>query len=567
MSPPRRTTHKSSDGLVAGPALAGTTVPLRQGRQAYQRRQWETAFTRLSDADRLESLGHEDLERLAVAAYLSGHDHDSEVNWTRAYHDAVARGDIDRAARHAFWQGMTLFDRGQSAPGGGWIARARRLLDDHQRNCVERGYLLLPDAIAKVMAGDFEAASALFEEAAAVGDRFSDHDLQALARQGRGRALTRLGRIPQGVLLLDEAMVAVMAGEISPIAAGVVYCSVIDACHEIFDLKRAREWTEALGSWCDAQPDLVPFRGVCLVRRSEILQGRGVWSEALVEAIRACERLAHWPNQSGIALAFYQLGEVHRLRGEFTEAETAFRAASQHGRPPEPGRALLRLNEGQGEAAVGAIRRACDETQDRKWRSRILDAAVEIYLAAGQVADAREASAELAAIADQFDAPLIRASAKRAAGAVLLADSDPRAALAALRESMSLWRELDVPYETARVGILIGLACRALGDHDAAALELDAARRVFDRLGAGPDVLRVTTLAGPTAGESAGPLTAREAEVLRLVATGRTNRAIAQQLRISEKTVARHLSNIFTKLGISTRSAATAYAYRHNQVR
>src|SRR5262245_52424858 len=291
--PPRRTNNKTSARIVTGPKPSGNTViasvgaPLLHGREAFARRAWATAFAQLSAADRVEPLGPDDLERLAAAAYLSGHELESESIWTRAYHDLVARREIDRAARCAFSLGMLLFDRGQSAPGSGWIARGRRLLDDHHRDSVERGYLMMPDALAAMMAGDFERGAAVFEQIASIGDRFADDDLRALARQGHGRALTRSGRIQEGVALLDEAMVAVMTNEVSPIPAGIIYCSVIEACYEIFDLKRAQEWTTALGRWCDAQPELMPYRGTCLVRRSEILQVHGVWTEALAEAMRA----------------------------------------------------------------------------------------------------------------------------------------------------------------------------------------------------------------------------------------------------------------------------------------
>jgi DNA-binding NarL/FixJ family response regulator len=568
----QRIDNKTHGRIVTGPKPAGDHVitsvgsPLLHGRQAFERRAWATAYAQLTAADRVEPLSAEDLERIAMAAYLSGRDEDCEKLWTRAYQQLVAGDHVERAVRCAFWQAIMLFDIGQAAPGRGWLARARRLLDDRQLDCVERGYLLLPNAIERVMAGDFEAAGSIFEQAASIGDRFGDHDLRALARHGRGRALTRLGKIHEGASLFDEAMVAVMANEVSPIAAGVVYCGVIEGCSEIFDLKRAQEWTAALGRWCDAQPDLIPYRGACLVRRSEMLQVRGVWPDALTEATRACERLLHGANRTGVGLAFYQVAELHRLRGEFAKAEDAYLAARERGKNPEPGRALLRLAEGQVDSAVAAIRRALEEARDRKARARVLIGAVDVFIAANDVKAARDAAAELGATALELEAPLIRAHARQAEGAVLLAESKPQAALDALREAASLWRELDVPYETARVAVSIGLARRALGDSDSAALEFEAARRAFEQLGARPDLARVSALSGGPDDKSAGPLTAREVEVLGLLATGRTNRAIAQHLRISEKTVARHLSNIFNKLGVSTRSAATAYAYRHNQV-
>jgi DNA-binding CsgD family transcriptional regulator len=564
----RRANQKPSDRIVTGPKPAGDTViatvgtPLLQGRAAFDRRAWASAFTQLSAADRVEALRPDDLERLAVAAYLSGNDRECESIFTRAYQHFVEQGEIARAVRCAFSLGMFLFDRGQSAPGSGWIARGRRLLADHGSDSVERGYLMMPDALAKTISGDLEGASAIFEQIAAIGDRFADDDLRALARQGRGRALTRLGRIQEGVALLDEAMVAVMTNEVSPIISGIIYCSVIEACFEIFDLKRAQEWTTALGRWCDAQPELMPYRGTCLVRRSEILQVHGVWTEALAQAIRACEQLTERSREVGVGLAFYQLAEMHRLRGEFAKAEAAYRSASEHGKAPQPGYALLRLGQGQIELAAAAIRRAHDEARDRKTKARVLGACVDIFIAAGDVAAARAAADDLATIAAELSAPLVHAYSRQATGAVLLAESNPRAALAPLRDAVSIWRELDIPYESARTGVLIGLVCRALGDQDAAVLELGTALRTFEKLGARPDADRVRGL-DQLENDANGPLTARETQVLGLLATGRTNRAIAKELRISEKTVARHLANIFGKIGVSTRSEATAYAFRH----
>jgi DNA-binding CsgD family transcriptional regulator len=533
------------------------------GRQAYERRAWATAYTELTAADAIHALPLDDLEHLAVAACLSGHEQESEKIWTRAYQELVGCGEVQRAVRSAFWLAMMLFDKGQGAPGAGWIARARRLLDDHQRDCVERGYLLLPTGLGSVMSGDFETASRLFAEAASIGDRFDDADLRALARHGCGRALTRLGKFQDGASLFDEAMTAVASNEVSPIAAGVVYCGVIEGCYEIFDLKRAREWTAALGRWCDAQPELVAHQGICLARRSELLQLGGTWNEALAEATRACERLSHSYSPSGAGLGFYQLGELHRLRGEFAKAEDAYRLANERGKVPEPGRALLRLAEGQLDAAVSGIQHALAEARDRKMRARILIGSVDILLAAGDVAGAREATGELAAIVSDLSAPLLNAYSRQAAGAVLLAEGNPRAALSALRDAVSLWRELEIPYEGARASVLIALAYRALADRDGASLEFDAARRVFERLGAKPDLAKLAELTATPHPTGSGGLTTRETEVLGLLATGRTNRAIADHLQISEKTVARHLSNIFNKLGVSTRSAATAYAYRH----
>ncbi len=538
---------------------------LDRGRDSFVRRAWGDAYLQLRDADRDAPLEAEDIERLATAAYLMGKVDNADI-WVRAHHEFLSRGDLERAARCALWLAFGLLDKGEHVRAGGWFARAQRLLDDLGRDSVVRGYLLLPLALRSIVEGDPAKSYETFSQAAEIGGRFHDIDLVALAVHGRGRALIRLGNTVEGVALLDEAMVSVTAGEVSPLVAGDIYCSVLEACHEIFDLRRAQEWTSALTQWCASQPDLVPYRGQCLVRRAEVMQLHGAWPDAMNEAERACERLSEPAGQPAIGAALYQRAELHRLRGEFVKAEEAYRLANQHGRRPQPGLSQLRLAQGQVDAAASAIRRVVEEAKERRIRSRLLAAYVDIMLAAEDIRAARAGADELSGLAVDLDAPLLRAASAQATGAVLLVEGDARSALDVLRQAWTVWRELDAPYEAARTRVLIGLACRQIDDVDTANMEIDAAREVFKQLGALPELAHVEGLLRPNRPKAAGGLSVRELQVLRLLATGKTNRAIAGELFISEKTVARHVSNIFTKLGLPSRAAATAYAYQHDLV-
>ena len=543
-----------------------TADALELGRASFARQAWGDAYAQLSAEDRKSPLAPDDLERLGTAAYLLGKDEECFGLGERGYHEWLRRGDEVGAARCAFWLGFGLMNRGETARAGGWLARARRLLDEGEHDCVEQGYLLVPVALQGLFEGDGASAYAAFEQVGKVGARFGDRDLVVLSQLGRGQALTMLGKPGEAMPLFDEAMVAVTAGEVSVMVVGIVYCAVIEACQEAFDLRRAQEWTAALSRWCLSQPDLVPYRGQCLVHRAEIMQLHGAWPDAMDEVRRARERLSQPPGQPAVGAAIYQQGELHRLCGEFAQAEEAYRQGSQWGRESQPGLALLRLAQGQVDAATAGIRRAMDESPQGSARAKLLAAYVEIALVAGDVAAARGAADELAQLAADFDAPLLEAVATHAQGAVLLAEGDDRGALAALRRAWRAWQGLDAPYEAARARVLIGLACRKVGDEDAARMELDAASWVFQHLGAATDVARVEMLSRTPDVRSAGGLTSREVQVLRLVASGKTNRAIAADLCLSEKTVARHVSNIFTKLALSSRAAATAYAYEHELV-
>jgi tetratricopeptide (TPR) repeat protein len=487
-----------------------TADNLAQARDAFRRRGWTDGYRLLTAADRDEPLEPDDLERLATAAYLIGKDAESAEFWARAHQEFLGLGAVDRAVRCAFWLAVGLVHHGERARAGGWITRGRELLENAHQECVEQGYLLLPVALQRLFAGDAAGAYGMFCEAGEIGDRFGDRDLIALARHSRGRVLIRMGEIQDGVRLLDEAMIAVDAGDVSPLVVGDVYCSVIEGCLEVFDHRRAQEWTAALTRWCEAQPDLVPYSGVCLVRRAEILQLHGAWPEAVEAAQQACERLLHPSIRPGSGAAFYQLAELHRLRGEFSEADDAYRQANRYGRKPQPGLALLRWAQGQTESAVTAIRLAVDEAHAIEARVRLLPAYVEIMVAAGDVQAARVAADELSKVAGDLDAPALNAVAAQARGAVLLADDDARAALTVLRQAWTAWQEVEAVYDAARVRVLIGLASRELGDVDAAEMEFDAARWVFQQLGARPDLTRADAFRRAVRPRTVGGLSTRD---------------------------------------------------------
>lgn len=530
---------------------------LERGRECYRRSLWTEAYDALLRADQVAALGVEDLDRLATAASLTGRDSEFERILERLYSQHAESGDPARAARAAFWLAISFLLRGESGRSNAWTARGQRFVESH--DCVERGYMAVAVAEQQLRDGRTEAAIAAARDACDIGEAFKDADLTAAARHAEGRALIQQGDIAAGLKRLDETMLAAVAGELSPTMTGRMYCSVIDTCRQVYALERAREWTAAFSNLCEKHPDAMAFNGVCLVHRAEIMQLQGAWPESLAEACLACER-AHRAGLKPPGAAHYQQAEIHRLRGEFAKAEEAYRAASELGCEPQPGLALLRLAQGRTDAACAAIRRLSSATGDRLRRARLLPAHLEIMLRMGDVEEARIARDELRGLTETFRSEVLDAVVTQADGAIALAEGRAKEALDPLRWAFECWERLAAPYEAARVRVLIGQACRALGDEEAAALEFAAARSRFEQLRAQPDLARLDETPVPL---SKCPLTARELHVLRLISTGRTNKDIAEELNLSERTIDRHVANILNKLDVRSRTAATAYAYDH----
>ena len=435
-----------------GGALVKATSDLEQGREAYEALAWAAAYECLSRADQAVPLRGGDLELLATSAHMLGRVDEWLPLLERAHQSYAEEGEPLRAVRCAFWIGMNLALRGELGPATGWLGRARRLLEREDRECVEHGYMLLPVAFQHEVSGDLEGASATAAAAAEIAERFGDSDLFALAVHVQGTVVAKSGRVADGLGLLDEAMVAVTTGEVSPVVCGIVYCGVILACEEVYEVRRAQEWTAALTRWCEQQPDLISFRGRCLVHRAQLLRLHGEWPAALDEARLAGERFAEAMNPGAIARAWYLQGDLQRLTGRFEAAEASYREASRLGLEPQPGLALLRLAQGNAEAAAAAIRRVVAETTDPAVRAGLLPASVEILLVAADVEAARAASAELAEISTRYGTDLLRAVGAQARGALELAAGDPAAAETALRSRLRTSSRSRVCFSAGRAG-------------------------------------------------------------------------------------------------------------------
>lgn len=545
--------------------MAGEDV-LAAARAAYESSAWRDAADAYQRAAG-SALPPDDVERRARVALMLGDDERYVAGLADAARAWTDAGDPRRAAECACYAAMNLSFRAEWGPAQGWLARAEALLEDDDTDCAAKALILGVRAARLMQSGDPVAAHPQFVAAAAVARRSADPSASAMTALGVGQSLVLMGRVEDGMARLDDMMLSVSAGEVNPVVTGIAYCAVIGTCQATFDPKRAGEWTRALSEWSDAQPDMRPFRGQCLVHRAQIMQLRGHWPDAIDQIEQACALLTTPPAHPAAGSAFYEQAELHRLRGDLDAAERSYVLAGRYGQETQPGLALLRLAQGRPDAARSGLARALAETRAGPTQAALLAASVDVALAVDDLDAAQAAASSLARIAETTDSQLLTALAGQAVGAALIAGRDPGGALPVLRRSWNAWQEVDAPYCAARVRVLVARACRDLGDLDATRMELEAARSVFDQLGALPDLHALATLAGAPGREpSPGGLTGREIEVLRLVASGRSNRAVATDLFLSEKTVARHVANIFAKLGVSSRAAATAYAYEHDLV-
>ncbi len=539
----------------------GVVEDLNRAREIYERRDWVAAFDALSHLEDAH-LQVTDFGSLATSAYLLGRTNDCVQALQRAFQLSLDGGDLRGAVRAGYWLATVLIAGAEHAIGNAWLTRAQRLLADIDEDVVERGFLLEKQVLVHVLHGEFGEASALAPQVVDYGRRFTEPDLTAVGTHAMGRLKIYSGQVADGLELLDEAMTEVMSGRVSPIIAGMVYCSVIEACQEVWDFGRAGQWTHALTTWCDSQPGLVAYTGQCAVHRGQLMRLHGAYRDALAELDRAAARYGALDHADpAVGMVFNERGEVLRVCGEFDAADAAYAQAVKRGHPAQPGRALLWLARGRVDTAVAAVRLLLAERQVAVQRCSVLPAAIEVLTAAGELEAADPLVVELDEIGKSFKCAALQASGHYAGARLALARQDPADALSAAQRGAVLWARLSAPYEQSRCRVVAGTAMRQLGDEESAVAELSVARTVLAELGARPDERGVAALL--TSRPAPGGLSPREAEVLRLVAAGKTNPQIAAELCVSEKTVARHLSNIFTKLDVGSRTAAAAFAFDH----
>ncbi len=502
-----------------------------------------------------------ELDDLGLAAWFLGREAECERAWDAAHLAYLDAGETDAAIRCVFWIGFTLSDRGDTVRSGAWMSRLIELCGIAGRPPQGEATAVLAQAAAAFGAGRLDESVDLGERAVALAQAAHDPDVEVIATMSLGRSLMYSGRIIDAFACMDRVMLAVASGRVGVRAAGPAYCAVIASCLERWDVERARVWTRDLSEWCDAQRGLEPFRGECSVNRASVLQLLGEWDEATTTLAEVCD---HERDARTLEYAYYGIGELYRLVGRRAEAEAAYRRAAELGREVQPGLGLLRRDAGRFSAARSGIARALETSPAPGTRAELLAAQVELEVEHGDWDVAARAAAELRTMADTLGTIYLQAQADRTEARLLIGTDAPEQALPLLRESWAVWRRLEAPYEAAVTRVLMGRANRAFGDEEAAQLEFDAARTVLSELGAVADLDRLERIASEAdRPEASAGLTKRELEVLRLIAGGKSNRQIATELFLSERTVARHVSNILGKLDLPNRAAATAFAFEH----
>ena len=533
---------------------------LDRAREAVSQGAWAEASGLFAQLDAAE-LEAADLESMADAAWWCCRIDDSIAARQKAYVAYLDAGSLRRAGYAAWRISEDHGIKGESSVGSGWLKRAQRHLGG-ESDCVERGFLAITESDVARTSGDIEQARTHAAHAVDLGERCGSLDLHAMGIQTLGRALLASGQIGEGMALLDEAMTLAVGRRLSPMFTGIIYCNVVAACMQRADLARASEWTEQAMAWCGSISDLTPYHGICRMHRVEIAAMHGRWDEAESEAQRTLREMQDM-EQHVIAEALYVIGEICFRRGDVSAAEVWFMRAQQAGRDPQPGLATVRVAQGRVDAAAAGLRLSLTSASEPTLqRARLLSAQVDVLVALGDLQGAADSTQALDAVASETPSMLLDALAMTARASVCLAQDQTDEALRSARDAWSMWQRLKLPYFAAKARVIIGVAAEQAGDRDHAQVELDAARGMFERLGAVLDA-RAIGIRQRAGADMPGGLSARELEVLRMVASGKTNREIAAEMVISDKTVSRHLENIFRKLDVTTRAAATAFAFKH----
>jgi ATP/maltotriose-dependent transcriptional regulator MalT len=537
-----------------------TLAGLQRARDAYARGRWDLAHDGFRDAAAAGPLDLDDLAAQADAAWWLGRTDESLALSEEVYRRCLQGEQTSTAGRLAVEIGFLWLLRGEETIGSGWISRAHRLLDGAPE-CAEHGYLRYLDVLAALDAAEFALAIERAREMEALARRHDDATLAAIAIVLEGVATVRSGRVARGLAICDEAMLPVRAGAVTPNWAGNLYCQVMGLCFELADFERARAWTDATERWCDQFSNAAMFTGICRVHRAQLLHLEGAWEQAELRVRQACRDLDDM-NVGVVAAGHYEIGELRRLRGDHDAAGRAYARARELGRDPQPGSALLRLAQGDTTAARTALETALAGADQPLARAPSLTALLDVAEVTEDAELAATTAAALREIAADFPTPGLLAQADQAEGVAHLLHDRPERALRSLLEACRRWRGLEARYEVARTQLRVGRALDASGDAEGADRERQQAAATLSALGApdGPDARPGPP--GPP-GPAPGGLTAREVEVLRAVAGGATNAAVAEQLTISERTVERHLSNVYLKLQVSSRTEAVRFAFTH----